>query len=119
MTGGRRFDGEAGPVVRPYTMTRGRTRSSGTPFGLLTPVMATGVPRRNLPSEYVSILDACPAPLPVVELAGRTGLAVGVLKVLLGDLRESGLITVPSSAASSEISREYLLRDLLDGLRAL
>ncbi|GAA2997444.1 DUF742 domain-containing protein [Streptosporangium longisporum] len=119
MTGERRFDREAGPVVRPYTMTRGRTRSSGAPFDLLTPVVATGAPRRGLPAEYVSILDACRAPLPVVELAGRTGLAVGVLRVLLGDLRESGLIVVPPPSAPSGIPHEQVLRHLLDALRAL
>ncbi len=114
-----RFDQEAGPIVRPYTVTRGRTRPAGDHFDLMDVVVAVRAPRRELQPEHLSILDACRAPIPVVELAARTGLAVGVLRVLLGDLRGSGLIAVRPAARPSAVPRESLLRDLLAGLRTL
>ncbi|MEU8200688.1 DUF742 domain-containing protein [Streptosporangium sp. NPDC049046] len=141
MTQERPDDREHGPIIRPYTMTRGRTRVAGAHFDLMSVVvavdphrgprppagrgdlangvMAVGDPRQGLQPEHLAILDACRAPTPVVELAARTALAVGVLRVLLGDLRESGLIAVRPPAPPSAIPRENLLRDLLAGLRSL
>ena len=41
--GDRWFDREAGPVVRPYAVTKGRTLpSGGASFGLIDVVIATG-----------------------------------------------------------------------------
>ena len=37
----RWLDAEAGPVVRPYALTRGRTRHSGEAFDLVATVTAT------------------------------------------------------------------------------
>ncbi|MFB9674823.1 DUF742 domain-containing protein [Streptosporangium vulgare] len=114
-----RSDQESGPVVRPYTMTRGRTRPAGAPLDLMAVVVAVGTPHRELQPEHLSIMDACRTPIPVVELAARTALAVGVLRVLLGDLRDSGLITVRDPTPPAAVPRENLLRDLLAGLRTL
>ncbi|MER5645312.1 DUF742 domain-containing protein [Streptosporangium sp. NPDC002524] len=100
-------------------MTRGRTKPAGAHFDLMAVVVAIGAPHRELQPEHLSILDACRAPIPVVELAARTALAVGVLRVLLGDLRDSGLITVRAPTPPSAVPRENLLRDLLAGLRTL
>jgi hypothetical protein len=119
VTAERPLDREAGPIVRPYTMTRGRTRATGAHFDLMTVVVAVQAPHGELQPEHLSILDACRAPIPVVELAARTALAVGVLRILLGDLRDSGLIVVRSSRPPSATPRENLLRDLLAGLRTL
>jgi len=37
----RWLDAEAGPVVRPYALTQGRTRHTGDSFDLVATVMAT------------------------------------------------------------------------------
>ena len=37
----RWLDAEAGPVVRPYALTQGRTRHAGESFDLVATVMAT------------------------------------------------------------------------------
>jgi len=115
----RWLDREAGPIVRPYTMTRGRTRAAGAHFDLMAVVVAAKAPRRDLPPEHMSILRACRTPIPVAELAGQTDLAIGVLRVLLGDLRDNGLITIRLPAPPATVSQENLLRDLLAGLKAL
>ena len=39
----RWLDAEAGPVVRPYALTQGRTRHAGESFDLVATVMATPV----------------------------------------------------------------------------
>ena len=42
------FDGDAGPLVRPYTVTRGRTRPARTDLTMITMVMALAAgPRRT------------------------------------------------------------------------
>lgn len=119
MTAEHPLDREPGPIIRPYTITRGRTRAAGAHLDLMAVVVAVGTPHRELQPEHLSILAACRAPIPVVELAARTTLAVGVLRVLLGDLRDSGLIIVRPPARPSALPRESLLRDLLAGLRTL
>lgn len=142
MTEERPLDREHGPIIRPYTMTRGRTRTEGAHFDLMSVVVAIGPHRRprhsagrgdltasgvaaadlfhqGLQPEHLAILNACRAPTPVVELAARTALAIGVLRVLLGDLRDGGLIAVRHPAPPSAIPHENLLRDLLAGLRSL
>jgi len=54
----------------------------------------------------------------VADLASETDLPLGVVRVLLADLRERGLVAVdgPAGRANSE---ENVLRSVLDGLRAL
>lgn len=50
MTGGWR-DSAAGPLVRPYAMTRGRTRADETELHRTTLVVATGDPPRAVDSR--------------------------------------------------------------------
>jgi len=54
----------------------------------------------------------------VADLASETDLPLGVVRVLLGDLRERGLVRVVM-AASRSAPEESVLRSVLDGLRAL
>ncbi|MFC4058754.1 DUF742 domain-containing protein [Planomonospora corallina] len=113
----RWLDQDAGPIVRPYTVTRGRTRPTGAGFDLIATVVAVRPPAENLSPEHRRVLAACRHPISVAELASETELAVGVIGVLLGDLRDAGLVTVRTSPGS--VVKESLLRDVLAGLRAL
>ncbi|MBB2909084.1 DNA-binding transcriptional ArsR family regulator [Streptosporangium becharense] len=110
---------DTGPIVRPYTMTGGRTSAGGARFDLVSVVTAVGEPGRVLPPEHLAILDACRAPASVADVASSTGLAVGVLRVLLADLRDAGLISLRRPAPPAGVPHESLLRDVLAGLRAL
>ena len=88
--GERWFDQEAGPVVRPYAVTKGRTESA-TAFGLIDVVMATGErpPEQFRPGpEHRRILGVCRRPVPVVDLTSEIDLPLGVVRVLLGDLED-------------------------------
>ncbi|MCQ0019639.1 DUF742 domain-containing protein [Actinomadura madurae] len=97
----RWLDREAGPVVRPYAMTRGRTRPEGAGFELIAVVSATGVPagdRLRYSPDHARVLRGCARPVPVVDLAADLGLPIGVVRVLLGDLRDEGLVAVVAEA---------------------
>ncbi|MFE9425581.1 DUF742 domain-containing protein [Kitasatospora sp. NPDC006697] len=124
----RWFDDEAGPVVRLFSMTRGRARPVGdTYFDLISMVSARRPedldPTEPLPAlhpEHHALLDLCAgAPLSVAELGSFTDLPVSVVRVLLGDLHDAGLVDVTRPVAPAELPDERLLRDVINGLRAL
>ncbi|WP_428957410.1 DUF742 domain-containing protein [Streptomyces sp. cg35] len=61
-------------------------------------------------------------PRPVADLASDSGLPLGVVRVLLGDLTAQGLIHITppeSSATGKERPPAHLLREVINGLRAL
>ncbi|QKW34538.1 DUF742 domain-containing protein [Actinomadura sp. NAK00032] len=120
----RWLDRDAGPVVRPYARTRGRTRPAGPGFELIAVVAATGVPagdRLRYSPDHARVLRRCAAPVPVVDLASDLGLPIGVVRVLLGDLRDEGLVAVVAEERSAAGRRppSGVLREVLNGLRAL
>jgi hypothetical protein len=127
----RWLDREAGPVVRPYAVTKGRT-GTAAPIGLTDMVVAVAGPppggspsagpppagRLRLGPEHRQILARCPRPSAVVDLASDMDLPVGVVRVLLSDLREHGLVQVlvtPRGPATNN----RILREVLNGLQAL
>lgn len=119
---GRWLDREAGPVVRPYAMTRGRTRPAGEMFDLLAIVTATGaVPPRSvwLSPEHLALLRLCRAPATVADLASDIDLPLGVVRVLLGDMRDEALISVRPPEYGRLKTDELVLEEVLNGLRAL
>jgi hypothetical protein len=113
---------EAGPIVRPYAMTRGRTRPRGIRFDLVTILAATGrtpADHVRLSSEQRRLLALCLQPITTADLASETGLPLGVVQVLLGDLHHHGLIEEERQPAPGERPDAQLLRRVLDDLRAL
>ncbi|GAA2850662.1 DUF742 domain-containing protein [Streptosporangium fragile] len=115
-------DEEAGPVVRPYAVTGGRTRSSSATFDLLSMAVATGTPisaGAHLGFQHRRLLHLVRRARPIVEIASDSGLPIGVIKVLLGDLLDHGLILVRSPIPAASAPPESLLRELISGLRAL
>ncbi|MFS2295520.1 MAG: DUF742 domain-containing protein [Actinomadura sp.] len=120
----RWLDREAGPLVRPYAMTRGRTRPEGGDFELITVVAATGVPageKLRYSPDHARVLRACAHPVAVVDLSADLGLPIGVVRVLLGDLRDEGLISAVHAVEPARGRRppKGVLREVLNGLRAL
>jgi hypothetical protein len=116
------FDDEAGPVVRPYTMTQGRVPSGTAGFDLVAFVVAIvpdAAPEPYLQPEHHAIIAACWEPVSVAELASRLNLAVGVIRVLLGDLLSAGLISLYEPPAASLSHDVNVLKAVVDGLRAL
>lgn len=127
------FDDEAGPVVRLFSMTRGRARPSDDGlFDLISLVRAVEPadteqeqeqeqePGPALDPEHHAILLLCrDEPLSVAELGSYTDLPVSVVRVLLGDLHDASLVRVTRPAAIAQLPDERLLRNVIKGLRAL
>ena len=120
--GDRWFDREAGPVVRPYAVTSGRTLpSGGASFGLIDVVVATSERQPQflrLGPEHRRILSLCRRPTPIVDLTSEIDLPLGVVRVLLGDLISEGLVGVLSTQ-KQPATDQRLLRMVLDGLESL
>ncbi|WP_369387996.1 DUF742 domain-containing protein [Streptomyces sp. CG1] len=120
------FDDEAGPVVRPYAMTRGRTTSPAQHRLDVIAVVVTepdvGDPETDptLSPEHVEIVGLCrDAPQSVAELAAELALPIGVVRVLIGDLVHAELVHVTRPVPPAELPDESILRDVINGLRAL
>jgi hypothetical protein len=120
--GERWLDREAGPVVRPYALTRGRTLPGGDEsFGLIDVVVAVSERpsgRFRPGPEHWRILSLCRRPIPVVDLTSEIELPIGVVRVLLGDLTSDGMVRV-LSAQEPPSADQRLLRMVLDGLESL
>jgi Protein of unknown function (DUF742) len=117
------LDEEAGPVVRPYALTRGRTRPTREGFDLIA-IIATAATSSFAPPgagpEHLAILDLCVRPLSVAEVAAKLRLPLGVVRVLLGDLLDHGLIVVRKPAVTThQTPDEHVLKEVLHGLKAL
>ncbi|MFD8148166.1 DUF742 domain-containing protein [Streptomyces sp. NPDC059708] len=120
------FDDEAGPVVRPYAMTRGRTRPAGRhrldliALVVAEPAADDPVWDLTLSPEHSHILGLCrERPQSVAELAADLDLAIGVVRVLIGDLVDDSLVHVTRPVPPAELPDESILREVIDGLRAL
>jgi hypothetical protein len=136
----RWLDAAAGPIVRPYAVTRGRTRPTGEPLDIVTILVATG--RRpaepgRLARPQRRMLALCRRPYALADLASDLDLPFGVIRVLAGDLLDSGLLDVQRWSAPAAVPSpgadagtpppatvpphldQNLLRRVLDELRAL
>ncbi|NEC69181.1 DUF742 domain-containing protein [Streptomyces sp. SID9727] len=122
----RWYDDDAGPVVRPYAMTRGRTSSASRHrldlIAIVVPGPAADEPDsdRRLSPEHVEILELCgELPQSIAELASSLDLPVGVVRVLVGDLVDDELVHVTRPVPPAELPDVNLLREVINGLRAL
>ncbi|MER7048630.1 DUF742 domain-containing protein [Streptomyces jumonjinensis] len=111
------LDDAAGRLVRPYTVSGGRTRPTAA-LDLLSLVMATGTaPEETLGPEHALALSLCGGPISVAEIAAHLGLPAAVAKVLLSDLVDCGAITTRAPRGHDTPTDRSLLEAVLDGLR--
>ncbi len=115
----------AGPVVRPYALTGGRTEpAGGKVLDLIAVVVASGLSAQvddpaGLSPEHRRIVGLCQRPVTLADLASDLALPLGVVRVLLADLISNDLITVLSQRPAGEQPSAALLEEVLHGLRAL
>ena len=114
-------DGAAGPVIRPYALVGGRTRPVGEFFDLIAMVTARPAPGRHLhlEPEHQRVLGMCAEPRSVADLAADLRIPLGVVRVILADLREQGLVAIRPPVAPTRLLDTYALRRIEDGLRRL
>jgi hypothetical protein len=114
---------EEARLVRPYALTRGRTRPgrSDLPLEALVRVV-TGATDPVGTAERRRILDLTREQiLSVAELSAHLSLPLGVVRVLVGDLADDGLVVVHtgSPAAAPPAANLKVLESVLDGISAL
>lgn len=111
------LDDAAGRLVRPFTVSNGRTRPT-IALDLISHVMATGATSLGyLGPEHAQVLDLCRAPVSVAEIAAHLRLPAAVTKVLLSDLVDCGALTAKPPAFFHNPTDRSLLEAVLDGLR--
>lgn len=107
---------------RLYTVTGGRSRAHEASLDLVTLIVSECDPTPGMQSEYVKVLRMCRRPVAVVEIASLLQLPVGIVKVLLCDLLDTGQITArhpsPTVGRTGRID-PALLREVLVGLNNL
>ena len=109
-------------VVRPYALTRGRTRPGRADLPLEALVRGVGATDTVGTSERRRILELTGGQiLSVAELSAHLSLPLGVVRVLVGDLADEGLVVVHSgsSAAAAPATNLKVLESVLNGISAL
>lgn len=109
-------------AVRPYTWTRGRTKS-GLDLAIETLVSTSQRGRDQmglLQMEHRSIAEMCEQTKSVAEVAALMALPLGVARVLLGDMAGLGVVTVHQTTSSAGSTPDLALMErVLSGLRRL
>ncbi|MGY4928025.1 DUF742 domain-containing protein [Streptomyces sp. 900105755] len=92
------YEDETGSLVRPYTVTRGRTEPSGKQsIDLMSQVTALEADASQAAVDHARaalLALVRRGARPVVELAADADLPLTVVRVLLADLAEAGLVRI-------------------------
>jgi hypothetical protein len=111
---------ESTALVRSYVITNGQELAKGDRFSMTTLVTASDRPAGApvLDPEKSRVLSLCSGGyLSVAEIAGHTGLPVGVVRILLADLAGDGhLLTRAPVPRAVRVDRE-LLEEVMHGLQ--
>lgn len=96
--------------------------AAGTQVGLIDIVVAVIDPRPaadlRLGPQHRQLLTRCGQPVTLVDLAAEVNLPAGVVRVLLSDLAEHGLVRV-FPTPRGPVTDPRLLSAVLQGLKAL
>lgn len=114
-------DGELPEIsfIRPYMLTKGRTRSTGVPVAMESLVDRRRIDEstyRRLDKAQRDIFDVLTERLSAAEISAALKLPLGVIIVLIGDMGRDEIVTVHKAA---DLCDEQLIRRLIAGVRAL
>ena len=119
-------EAEQAQLVRPYTLTRGRTwHAEGDAFDVIAQISAavgqdsTDADLAEDPEHHAILELLLSRTLSVAEIAAGTDLPLGVVRILLGDLLDADLITVSRPVPAAQLPDVSVLREVIRGLRAL
>jgi Protein of unknown function (DUF742) len=113
------YDDDAGPLVRPYAVTGGRT-GGRYELDLITLVEAVDAEAhaRLVEPEHARVLRVCAYPSSVAEVSAYLDLPLGVAKVLISDLIEHELL-ICRSGYQPETPDLSMMQKVLNGIRNL
>ena len=106
-------------LVRPYLLTKGRTRSTGVPVVMESLIERGAVDRatyERLDRASRSIYDLLTSRLSAAEISAKLRLPLGVVFVLVGDMGGVGVLTVHKAIDGGD---ENIIRRLIAGVSAL
>jgi hypothetical protein len=121
------WPGDRERVVRPYALTSGRTRPAGGRIDLVALVSAArtrageelGIDDvSELGPEHLNLLRFCRSRASVADLAAEVDLPLGVVRILLADLRERGLVSISQPVVTGH-NDVRVLKEVADALRRL
>lgn len=117
------FDEDAGPLVRSYAVTRGRTNQPRHNLDVITLIMVsdTRSPLQRVEPEYADLLQLCRVPVSVAEVSARLNLPLAVTKILIDDLIDDGhlIFRTPIPSDGTQTRDINVLRTVLNGIRNL
>ena len=112
-------------AVRPYALTRGRTRPSGEalPIEALVSALRQGTVQHTPEKRRILELSGSQY-LSIAELSAHVHLPVGVVRVIVGDLVDEGMVRVHGAmpATQSTVNTATtlsVLESVLNGISAL
>ncbi|MFG2952248.1 DUF742 domain-containing protein [Streptomyces sp. NPDC048291] len=113
-------DDDPGRLIRPYTVTGGRTRSARADIDLIALISTVRPPTRaqRLQPEQHRLLALCRRPTALVEVSACLDLPVSVVRILLGDLLDTALVSVSAPPAAGTPDARFL-QAVIDGIRRL
>src|SRR5918911_1238323 len=100
-------------AVRPYTWTRGRTKS-GYDLAIETLVSTSARGRAQVATmqvEHRAVAELCEQTRSVAEIAALLSVPLGVARVLLGDMAVLGVVTVHQTASSAGSAPDLALME--------
>jgi hypothetical protein len=109
-------------LVRPYVLTRGRTQGKRRLAieALVSTRADGGWNVARLSGEFRSVRSFCRRPRSVAEVAATLSVPLGVVRVLLDDMAEQGLVTIHETKTNSDGRPAMgLLERVLHGLHQL
>jgi hypothetical protein len=111
------FDDAAGRLIRPYTVSNGRTEPT-LRMELLSMVIATGRrPPGQLGPEHAQALGLCGTVTTVAEVAARLRLPAVIAKILLSDLVDWGVVDTRAPRPIADSSNPAVLETILNALQ--
>jgi hypothetical protein len=108
-------------LVRPYTVTRGRTEPRSQ-LEIEAMVAATNHDVRRLPMlspECQAILEVCREWRSVAEISAVLQMPLGVARVLIADMAADGLVRISQTDHAQGRPDVKLLERVLSGLRRI
>ena len=108
--------------VRPYLVTRGRTKAS-VDLPIEAQIRSTTAGQQagaQLRNETATIVGLCIRPLSIAEVSAHMGIHLQVAKILVGDLVTQGFVSTGQVAQPATQRPDLrLLERVLDGLQTL
>lgn len=112
-------DSDEDGLVRPYTLTGGRTRSDGMDVAIQAVVCQSEASLHVTPPigpVELEIWQAAADRLSSADISAQLELPLGVVRVLIGDLAAAGHVELGETMSTADAK---VIRRLIDGVRAL